>query len=337
MPNLWRQIAFAILLPLSMIAGGAAIWFLALQVLVIRRLCLYCSVVHVFGLVIASMMLLDTPLVLGAAQQTLLQSRVSITLAVLSVILFVLGQLLVRPQTYVVKREQRTAQDLSERNESTQQFTASHGHENDAEIKAITAPTKLVTLFNGRVVLKVDEWPILGTRGARFIIAFLFDYTCPTCQRMHRVLAQAARAFQADMGILLISVPQDPTCNPKVRMSSALNPYACRYTRLALAVWTATPQNYPEFERRLLEPEELPPIGLALQYARELTGENDIDPSVTDPQLDGRITQAIAINQSLDTERIPALLMPRALIAGEVTSIQELRKILADELGVIST
>lgn len=52
-----RVVAIGAVTALSMLVGAAAIWFVSLQILVIRRLCTYCLILHTIGIATCALVL----------------------------------------------------------------------------------------------------------------------------------------------------------------------------------------------------------------------------------------------------------------------------------------
>lgn len=78
---------------------------------------------------------------------------------------------------------------------------------------------------------------------------------------------------------------------------------------------------------------ETPRLGLAIQWAQELTGTR-IDPHQLDPKQDRVIQRAVEVYQSAELEQIPSLLFPRAELVGEMKSLTELQPILIKRFGL---
>ena len=85
-----RRAAWSIVTLLALMAGGAAVWFMFLQLFVLHGLCLYCVTVHLTGMVILTVVLLTRPL---PANWMLRLSGV----AMLGIGTLVAGQVLVEP------------------------------------------------------------------------------------------------------------------------------------------------------------------------------------------------------------------------------------------------
>jgi hypothetical protein len=195
-----------------------------------------------------------------------------------------------------------------------------------------------VRFAGGRLTLRVGDWPLLGPPDAPHVLAYLFDYTCPSCRDVRRLLGEAVARGGGAVAVLLVPVPQDPACNPDVGparapAAAAGARHACAYARLALAAWAAAPAAHEAFERWLFDAPELPAPGEAARRAAELTAGYPATDG-TSAEDDPRIARAVAAHRAAGTGKIPTLLLPRATVTGAVPSLDELENVLRRELGV---
>jgi hypothetical protein len=190
-----------------------------------------------------------------------------------------------------------------------------------------------VTLLGGTLTFEVEDWPLLGKIDAPFLMAHLFDYTCPVCRDTHKLLVEAVGAVRLPLAALLIPSPVDPTCNPHIRRRMATHAHACQYARLGLLVWRFSPDLYHEFDRWIFEDREPPPLGRARQFAQDLLKRSDLDPSIPDPDIDKLIASGVALFQSSGSDTMPTFLFPHGILTGEVPSSQRLAEIMNKEFA----
>jgi protein-disulfide isomerase len=188
--------------------------------------------------------------------------------------------------------------------------------------------------MNGRIALNVEDWPILGEPGATSVVAYLFDYTCPTCRKGHRKLVEALKLCGPDVAVVLVPAPVDPTCNPHVTRKVATHAFACRFARLGLELWRRNPNVFVTYDQWVFEPEEPPAIGLARAFAQQLTGLTDIDPSIPDEDLDRLIATGVATYRASGADGMPTLLFRNAVLRGELPKAGELARIIQEQCGI---
>lgn len=319
--NRHTQFLQASVLCFAMISVGSALWFLLLQLAVVRRWCSYCNAVHLLGV-------LGLASAIWAIHPSPTQLRTATGVATIAVATLIAGQLVLRPRGYAIVpsstaslRASLVPQAPSSGGESTTTTNASGSS---------VVSQRQVWLLDKRVRLNVGEWPMFGNEGAKRFFAYIFDYTCPPCRAVHEMVSQVSAA-DPELGVLLLPLPQHPACNPEVKEIAPGRGYACQYARLGLAVWHSCPERYKEFDEFLLDGAEPPPIGLAVGRAIKLCGRA-LDPHRPDEATEQAIRKAIDLYRGLQIKKVPTLLLPHAQVAGQLRSLAELKSVLAREL-----
>jgi uncharacterized membrane protein len=318
-------------LALAFSAAGAGAWFILLQLAVIRRACLYCNLVHLLGWAALVVLLIAQNKAAG------MQTQGPLWAAAGALALLIVGQILLRPRSYAVQEVSSAgALDAGSDGNHTAavaEFAASAASADSSQVLVLPAVSREVSLLGGRVRLNTADWPLIGSTEAEHWIALLFDYTCPTCRRVHQIVNEAVESHRDRLGVMLLPVPTNPACNPTVKKLFPGRGYSCQYARLAIDVWQSRPDQFQAFDRYMFAEVEMPPLGLAIARAQELTGVR-INPHQPDPQQDRVIQQAIEVYQSAELEQIPSLLFPQAKMSGEVKSLAELQPILKQQVGL---
>ena len=184
----------------------------------------------------------------------------------------------------------------------------------------------------GRAIISVLDWPLIGSPQATHILAILFDLTCPTCWQMQQILRQAVAQRGRELAILTIPVPLDPACNSALRPTTTPHPYSCEYTRLALALWETNPSAYAQFTQWFSDGARIPPLAEVRSQASRLVGSIALTLALTDPALDRKLRQAIALYQAISIEDLPQLLLANTVLQGTLTSPEQLFKLLDGRL-----
>jgi uncharacterized membrane protein/protein-disulfide isomerase len=331
-PPTWKKFAWMMEFVLCMASGGAALWYLMLQLLVLRAWCLYCTSVHLLGLALTIVLWSGTSIESLAMSEFFVPPLILALLASMSVAVLISAQLLVRPRQYAVSKSNCTGGSLDGNAELIENKSPLSNWA-EMETPSPTDSRREVRLVGGRVVIQSGPWPVIGSIDALYVIACLFDFTCPSCRRVHRLLQEAVLRTQRQLAVLLIPVPQDSACNPTIQ-NEVVDRNACEYARLALAVWATDPLKYADLEKWLFTPDSLPSIELTMDYASRLLGWSDPNPILS--SMDRLITNAVAIQSSGNIGKIPTIFLPRATITGEIPSVEELLKVLQKELSLIT-
>jgi len=293
------------------LAAGAGLWFMFLQCAILRRVCPYCTLVHVLGM---------AALVAWALPDARMLGSTSALMGCIGVAIFVVVQLSLAPKLHAVREFAAQSPESPSPTAEAEGLVAFQDVSLKRDCQSPQPSGRLVSLLGGRVSLNVDDWPRLGPADAEQVIGCIFDYTCGTCRRVHRVVDEAVRLAGGRLAVLLLPVPLDPTCNPHVTRLHALNAQACRYARLGMLMWQTAPAAYVEFDYWFFQSDEPPALGIAMRRAAELSGDTKMNPNQLDLAVDTPVAVAIAIYKSTGLERVPALLLASSAVVGEVTS-----------------
>jgi uncharacterized membrane protein len=238
---------------------AAAVWFLGLQVLVVRQLCPYCLAAHAAGAAAAILIL--------RASGSPLRHRHVPTAAALGITLLISGPWINRPASHAIHSAPATQ----------------------------LAPGRHLDIFGGLFRINVDEVPLIGLRDAPAVMVSLLDYTCRHCRKMHGVLLAAEEAHHGKLAILTLPMPLEASCNKVVHETAPQHANACQYARLALAVWHADPSKMEKFTDWVFEPPEPPVLESVFGYAGEIVGREALGRALNDPWVEKQLAQDIAI------------------------------------------
>ena len=110
-------------------------------------------------------------------------------------------------------------------------------------------------MIDGKLQVAPHELPGLGSADSPKLLPVLFDYCCPACRAAHGYLVSARQKFGEELGVLLLPMPMDHTCNKTIEQTEPRFEHACELARLALAVWRCDRTAFPAFDEWLFEPE----------------------------------------------------------------------------------
>jgi len=280
----------------STCAGGGALWFIFLQVAVIRRICGVCMLVQALGLSV--WMLVGWEVSAGGTNWQNIGT--AMTVGVSAVVMLVLLQVVFPAKTY-----------------DTMTSSAS-----PASIPPPGQRSRNISLGDGNVVLDREAWPTLGSRNAERSFGFLFDATCENCRQMYRQLDQILRQSPTFAFVILIPVPLHPDCNPAVPQPAPEAEFACEFARLFLAVWRASPEHCKEFTDWLMAGRLAPPLQDARNRAQKLC--SNLSVALLSSTLGERINDSSELYRRAPSEKLPQLLLPRNLVVGHVATANEL-------------
>lgn len=190
----------------------------------------------------------------------------------------------------------------------------------------------LVQLHQGTIRLDRRDLPCLGPADAPHVIVSLFDYTCPDCRDLHRLLREAQQRSAEPLAILALPVPLDPGCNSAVRRALPKHTNACEFARLALAVRHADAAAFEKLDDWLFEQPKLPGLDQARAKAAEWVGEEVFRAALTNRWVETTLQTGVRLY--LANQRTTRSLRMPQLMIGEAVSVGPLRNV-EDLLGLL--
>jgi uncharacterized membrane protein len=318
--------AWIVLVVGAMLILGSVLWFVGLQLVVIKHLCRFCMLVHTCGVLTAVLILKLAPVRPPPAQPKQLDSAVFLPpplvkklalAAVAGVAALVLGQVLYTPRMFLVRPVEA-------------------GKLKPAEPKSTA---RIYQIYNGQFQFNLDEVPLIGNPQAPQAMLSLFDYTCSHCRQMHPHLLEAQKTFSNELVVVSLPMPLDSQCNPSVKVTPRPHVNACEYARLGLAVWRANRRLHHAFEAWMFAPENPPPLDAARQYAARLLGDtNALDTALADPWIGRQIQQTTSLYATnyLNSKngQMPQMLIGTNLVFGNLNRLEDFYRVLARQLGL---
>jgi hypothetical protein len=204
---------------------GAAIWFVFLQVAVIKSICPFCMTAHGLGLAAALVLLFTAPIRPAPEKPWQQEKQVFVPGplarklwlgALAAVAILVAGQVAYQRIGFSLTRV-GSGVAVAPGNGTGRRFE----------------------IYDGKFRFNLGEVPLLGSPGASNVIVSLFDYTCQHCRVMHPQLKAVQYTFSNQLVIVSLPMPLDSTCNYMVKQTPRPHTNACEYARLGLAVWRA--------------------------------------------------------------------------------------------------
>lgn len=294
---------------LSLLTIGAAVWFGAIQTLLLGAWCKFCLATHLCGCLASIGLLVQLKRHHAPGQSS--KGRVwlqSALAAALGLTALVAGQSAVAKRFY--------------------QVSLAGAHSAFGE--------DVIRLHGGKFKLDPKGLPGVGVAGATNYIVSLFDYTCIHCRALHGLLKQAQEESRGGFGVITLPVPLDAGCNPLIVITAEANTGACEYARLALAVWKARPESFAEFDEWMLASPKVPSLDATRAKAEELVGKPALETALASGwvarqlQIDVSLYQANA--RAVGDAHLPQLIIGDAIVHGAIDTSTELKRVLEEHL-----
>jgi uncharacterized membrane protein len=346
-----QQRAWQWILPGAWMVVGAALWFVALQLFVVKAICPYCMLAHASGFSAAVLLLRSAPRAAANAKQRTLPPSLGRSLGVAGAALavLVLGQLAYRPATGVMTAAPNASAPSSQAPAGSQSSnrptpapavagssTAAPATKTAASVPTAASASRRLHSIYGRFEVNLLEAPVIGSPTNEQVMVSLFDYTCHHCREMHATLVEAQRIFSNRLVILSLPMPLDPGCNPTMSRPHPAHTNACEYARLGLTVWRADRAKHHEFDEYLFTGQTPPPLIEAQQRALNLVGPSAFAMAARDPWVQEQLDVDVGIYQmayNSQKGQMPQLILGNSLAMGTYP-LDELLQHLETYLGL---
>lgn len=165
----WPRLVLAV----SVLILGGALWFTGIQLFILKQFCPWCSATHAVASAGAVLLILSLPRV--SSERTTRRLRWEFVLPLLGLIGFATLQSLVEP------RERMRSAEVS---------------------RGVEAAGDVMMFHDGRFKIDVSDAPRIG--GSGFAVVALTDYTCPHCRALHRTLMEAETELAGRLSVVLL-------------------------------------------------------------------------------------------------------------------------------------
>ena len=322
-----RRRAWSWLLVLAPLLVLAAAWFILVQAMLLKEFCPYCLVAHACGALAGLTLLAQAPL--GGGDGSAETGRLPLSaalsgtaIAALLIGALVAGQVLVKPAPTVVKAPPRPAPSTT---------TDAPGR---GDTDSGPGAKRAIFLLGGKVRVEPTTLPNLGdTSRSKHVFLYVFDYTCPACQAMHRYLDEARVRFGDQIAVAALPSPLSHHCNPSMKSTSPRHEEACDFALLSMAVWVADATKWEGFHHWLLKDElGLPLHETAKRKAAELVGAERLEKAISSGEPGEMIVRGGKVYELGGRGPLPRVIWPGAFVSGGPDTADEFCDLIEKEL-----
>lgn len=273
----------------------AAVWFILLQVVVMKTICPYCMTMHGLGVALALCVL-----VFDREQRGVKTTRFCGV-----ALLMVAGLAGIQywgpdPQTY--RLDEVSAVEVSAREKTPDVHAQGKG--------------RVIEFLEGRKLYRLESLPHIGDEKAKNVIVMYFDYSCEACFEEFQDLQRIVKKYPSQLAVIVLPVPMHRTCNPFLPKGMKSKSNACEMARLSLKLWVADREKFSDFHTWLFEFSSQP-LEVAEAMASSLVG--DVEMSARDQSwIDDVLAQNVK-DYGVFIKETPV--MPKILLKGS-TMIQ---------------
>ncbi len=388
-----RQAAWGVVMLLAISAGMAAIWFIALQLFVLKHLCSYCMVAHSCGLLAAWIAL--TKISTGKRGTTL-----AAVIGIAGLGILIVGQMLgevpkpyqievfeppeTTPESFEFQPPGATSDDIDDTlfeapvlddeeldqssrllpNPNWQRFlvlsdkqplfslgtlltvvpqeiespptvrsSAEAASGADSQLNSQrSAERRLVAIQGETIKLDVSQWPVAGSKNAKYIFVEMFDYSCSPCRITHNAIKSASEKLQGDLAVIALPVPLNAECNDAIRVTDPKFVESCEIAKLAIAVWRINPSRFSEFHNWMFSDAVAPNYDQARKFAETIVEVKNLNAELESTVPGQYISQIVELYRRVGGGNVPKLMFPRTSIVGEFSSGDSLARTIQEQV-----
>lgn len=331
---------------LCIVVVCSALWFVGLQVFVIKAFCKICMGIHACGFTAAVLCLksiphaadIDTPMwSTGSGKRGVPRKGLFslILIGMVGVSILIGGQIVIQ-----TPRNQVTSLSVKKVAAKKPTLPSVAGKTNTIPASPATRVIVpgILSLYNEQFLIKLDEVPLIGSVNASNVIVYLFDYTCHHCRSLHAILLSAQAQYSNSLGIVSIPMPMSTNCNHLIPSEFNSSSNACDYARLGLAVWRADRGMHRKFDDWVFAPDAPEPVDKVKEYAIQLVGAEKLEAALADPWVEAQIQTDCRLHQAnwnaTGRPAMPQLILGNAISLGPLNSVEHLSVLLNRYVGL---
>lgn len=199
------------------------------------------------------------------------------------------------------------------------------------------AGSRTVELLKGKLKINTAEHPMVGNPAAEHVIVEFFDYTCPACRKMHKMVSESMPKYGDQLAVVLLPVPNDILCNKYVQQGGEIHRGACKLANLAVATADLDHSAFEKLHDWLMASEKVPTYGSSLSRASKNVDQRKLREQLKVADVSDRVQRYIELYATLGRTVKPALpmqILGDEIVTGVPASEQELRDLWEQHLGV---
>ena len=298
-------LGWKILIPALTACFLGILWFVGVQIFVIKHYCTYCLIDHSCGLLIV-ILLMTNYMKRGGAGSGVKMSGIPwfgglSFLGAVGVLGMIALQVAFKPIKYNV-----TSLDV---------------------VEEYVDAGRIISIRGGKYKLNLDKLPILGALNAKHVVTAIVEFQCPHCKKMNDFLKEALGLYGDQLTVIVMPMPLDSECNPHGGKFKG----SCKLSKLAFAVGRADRSKYTKFHHWLFDTHPSPE--LAKQYAAKLIGKGKLEQIMASGWPDAMVQRSIEMYQEMGPRSVPKILVGSKVLTGDLGTAEALFEVLENSYG----
>ena len=193
------------------------------------------------------------------------------------------------------------------------------------------AKRRMVAINRGTVKLDVSQWPVSGSKSAKYIFVEMFDYSCPNCRKTHATIKAANKKLSGELAVVVLPVPLNASCNNTIKVANPAFAESCEISKLAVAVWRVDPAKFTKFHNWMFASEKAPTYKMAKAQAEKMVNAEKLNKEIASDVPSKYIAKTVELYKRDGSQKVPKLIFPTTSVVGEFTSVEELVRIIKEQ------
>ena len=194
---------------------------------------------------------------------------------------------------------------------------------------------RTVAINGGTMQLNVAQWPLAGSKDAKYIFVEMFDYACPHCRNTHKSIKGAAEKLKAeghDLAVITLPIPLCAACNNTIQVTDPKFTESCEIANLAVAVWRVDAAKFTEFHYWMISSEPAPTFAVAKAKAETLVDAKRLNAEIASQVPAQYVAKMVELYKLAGKSNVPKLIFPSTTVVGEFTSGDSLVEIIKKQI-----
>ena len=206
----------------------ASLWFTVLQIVSVGAICPFCMASHGIGFVLACL------LIFGVMRTTIVDPKPILVLSFVAGGLLILGQTMFPPAPPTLDAPQRAPNPFADQDGDTWIDDA-----------------RYISLFGGELQFVLQDVPYIGEPDAEHVVVVLFDYACPHCQTLHKMLDEAIEKDPTRFVLVPIPLSIHEDHSPYIASDNERFAASHQLALISMAVGAIDREKYKAYDRWL--------------------------------------------------------------------------------------
>jgi uncharacterized membrane protein len=215
---------------------------------------------------------------------------------------------------------------------------ASFGKGTGYDVDSGKGADRVISILEGRLFMKPEQFPILGSPDAKVVLVEMFDYTCPHCRNMSGVMERARARYGGELAVIPLYTALAQPCN-KMASYNVLHMDSCALGKMGIAVSRIDREKWKAYDAFVMKGEYPPPLGEVRAFAEGLVGKERLAEEMAKAPVESMVQTNLEIYRQIKgivgAASLPILIHRGEMIIGYPSKEEDLFKLMEKSFGLV--